>query len=258
MKKNLVVIVAILILSQSGFAQLAEKISIFFSAGATAPQESIIGKSIVFTQSSTDSTEFPGYAPNSENIQDYWQNGFNIGGGLIWKLNSYFAVSTDFYYNFFAFNETRLAQDIGAILQDTSNTNGVLLPYNENSLSISEGNLNIYELSLNARVQYPFEKLRPYIIGGVGYMHISQNPININYNDDFNIYPGPQQGGVSFFDQIPGQKLDALMFNAGIGLVVQLSKNVQPFIQANGVLGSTTDQNTIYYNLKFGFAFTLR
>ena len=48
------------------------------------------------------------------------------------------------------------------------------------------------------------------------------------------------------------------MFNGGVGLVVKLSNNVQPFLQANGVLGSTTDQNTIYYNLKFGFAFSLR
>jgi hypothetical protein len=56
-------------------------------------------------------------------------------------------------------------------------------------------------------VQYPFEKFRPFIFGGLGYMHIRQNPININYNDDFNIFPGPQLAFVSFFDQIPGQKL---------------------------------------------------
>lgn len=258
MKKSYIVIVTILILTQLGFSQVAEKVGIFFSAGGTAPQESIIGKSFVFPQLSRDTgtdfaTDFLGYVPNSENIQEYWNNGINIGGGLIWKLNSYLAVSTDFYYNFFSFNESRLTQDIGVTLQDT-----IGLPYNENGLSISEGTLNIYELSLNLRAQYPFEKARPYIMGGIGYMHISQNPININYNDDFNVPPGPQQGGVSFFDQIPGQKLDALMFNAGVGLVVQLSKNVQPFLQANGVMGSTTGQNTIYYNLKFGFAFTLR
>ncbi|MCK4892949.1 MAG: autotransporter domain-containing protein [Calditrichia bacterium] len=260
MKKRLAIIIAILIMSQIGFSQIAEKVSIFFSAGGTAAQESVIGKNFVFPQLSRDTgtdfaTYFLGYEPNSENIQEYWHNGFNLGGGLIWKLNSYLAVSTDFYYNFFTFNESRLSQDIGTFLQDTSFFS---LPYNENGLTISQGTLNIYELSLNLRAQYPFEKVRPYIVGGMGYMHIRQNPININYNDDFNIYPGPQQANVSFFDQIPGQKLDALMFNAGFGVVVQLSKNVQPFLQANGVLGSTTGQNTIYYNLKFGFAFTLR
>lgn len=216
--------------------------------------------SFIFPQLSRDTgtdfaTDFLGYTPNSENIQNYWQNGFNIGGGLVFKLNSYLAVSTDFYYNYFSFNESQLSQDIGKLLQDTSI---IGIPYNENGLSISEGNLNIYELSLNARIQYPFEKIRPYVIGGVGYMHVSQNPVNINYNDDFNVQPGPQQASASFFDQIPGQKLDAVMFNGGVGLVVKLSNNVQPFLQANGVLGSTTDQNTIYYNLKFGFVFTLR
>jgi opacity protein-like surface antigen len=258
MKKSLVLIFAILIFSQQGFSQLAEKISIFFSAGPTAPQESIIGMSFIFPQLNRDvgtdfATNIMGYTPNSENIQNYWQNGFNLGGGLIFKINSYLTLSTDFYYNYFDFNESQLSQDIGVALQDTFG-----LPYNTKGISISEGNLNIYELSLNARVQYPFKKIRPYIIGGVGYMHVSQDPININYNDDFNVQPGPQQASVSFFDQIPGQKLDALMYNGGVGLVVKLSNNVQPFLQVNGVLGSTTDQNTIYYNVKFGFVFTLR
>jgi opacity protein-like surface antigen len=260
MKKCFVTIIIVLIFSQSGFSQIAEKISIFFSGGGTAVQESIVGKNLVFPQLSRDTgtdfaKDFLGYTPNSENIQEYWNNGFNIGGGLIWKFNSYLAVSTDFYYNFFTFNESQLAQDIANSFQDTTI---IGIPYNDDGLSISQGTLNIFELSLNGRVQYPFEKVRPFIVGGIGYMHIRQNPININYNDDFNIDPGPQLGTVSFFDQIPGQKLDALMFNAGIGLVVQLSKNVQPFLQANGVFGSTSGQNTIYYNLKFGFAFTLR
>ena len=156
--------------------------------------------SFIFPQLSRDTgtdfaTDFLGYTPNSENIQNYWQNGFNIGGGLVFKLNSYLAVSTDFYYNYFSFNESQLSQDIGKLLQDTSI---IGIPYNENGLSISEGNLNIYELSLNARIQYPFEKIRPYVIGGVGYMHVSQNPVNINYNDDFNVQPGPQQASFHF------------------------------------------------------------
>jgi opacity protein-like surface antigen len=258
-----IVFLATLLFVQLGLSQYTEKIRIYLSAGGTATQESIVGKTFQFPLLSRDIgsdfyTDFLGQKPNAENIQDYWNTGFNVGGGLIFDINSILAISTDFNYNQFSFNKDQMASKIGSTLQEIPINDTTFVPYNPDGLNISQGSLSFLELSFNVRAQFPHKTFRPYAMGGIGYTHINQDVININYYDDFNIPPIPLQGNVNFYDQIPAATYNAMMINGGVGLAVKLAKNFQPFIQANYVLGLTDGNNTVSIPIKFGFVFTLR
>ena len=264
MKNKILVISSILFFSmQLSHSQISEKIGLYVSGGGTMPVESIVGKTFEFPQLSRDVggdffTEFLGQQPDSKNIQNYWKTGFNVGGGLRYDLNSILAVSADFNYNLFRFDTNQLASDIGNSLQEIPIDPNMNVPFNPEGLTISQGSLNIYEFSVNVRAQFPLEMFRPYILGGGGYMRVNQDVISLSYYDDFNIPPLPQQGNVSFYDQIPAATYDALMLNAGVGLAVKLGKNLQPFVQVSYVQGLTKGNDTILYPVKFGFLFTLK
>ncbi|UCF64235.1 MAG: outer membrane beta-barrel protein [bacterium] len=264
MKKNILAISSVLIFCvQLSYSQISEKIGLYVSGGGTMPVESIVGKTFEFPQLSRDTdsdffTEVLGREADSKNIQNYWKTGFNVGGGLRYDINSILAVSADFNYNLFRFDANQLAGDVGNTLQEIPIDPNMNIPYNPDGLTISQGSLNIYEFSVNVRAQFPLERIRPYILGGAGYMRVNQDVISLSYYDDFNIPPLPQQGNVSFYDQIPAATYDAVMLNAGAGLAVKLSKNLQPFVQVSYVLGLTEGNDTILYPVKFGFLFTLK
>jgi len=261
MKLHFFILILLFTSIQSGFSQFAENMSIFISGGSSIPVESVVGKEFEFPQLSRDTgtddfgKEILGLTADQENIQDYWNNGFNFGAGMIFEVTRLLSVTAEFNYNSFAFNDNQMAQDIRDALQDPEI---IGIPYNPDGLTISQGDLSIYEITAGIRAQLPLGKLRPYLTVAGGYMRINQDPININYYDDFSVPPGPQQGVVSFYDRIPGLTSNALMVSGGGGILLYLSKNLQPFIQANYIMGFTDDQDTILYPVKFGFVFTLK
>lgn len=246
------------ILLQFAFAQLSEKTDIFISAGATMPVESVIGKSFTFPQlnyfTSTDfATNVLGLTPSEKNFQDYWKSGFNIGAGMNYHLTNFLTLTANFAYNHFEFNKNQLQQDMATAFQNPA----VLgLPFNEQGLDIYEGSVNNYELKINAVIYFPLRTIRPYILAGGGYQHTNQDPVKINYYDEPSSDP-LNAITVAFYDEIPGGMFDAALLNAGAGLLLQLKKNLQPFIQAEYNLGLTKDQNTVTYPIKMGFVFTL-
>lgn len=243
---------------QFAFSQLSEKIDIFISGGATLPVESVVGKSLSFPQlnyfTGTDfATNILGLTSNEKNFQDYWKNGFNIGAGMNYHLTSFLTLSANFAYNHFEFNKNQLQQDMATAFQNPA----VLgLPFNKQGLDIYEGSVNNYELKMNALIYFPLRTIRPYLVAGGGYLHTNQDPVRINYYDE--PFSDPLNATtVAFYDEIPGSTFDAAVLNAGAGLLLQLKKNLQPFIQAEYNLGLTKDQNTLTYPIKLGFVFSL-
>ena len=248
-----------LILLQLAFAQISENLDIYATAGTSLPVESSIGKSFVFPQlnyftGSDFAADILGLTPDAANFEKYWKTGFNVGAGLNYHLNSYLSVLADFNYNHFEFDKNTLQQDISDAFEDPD----VLgVPFNEEGLDIYQGAVNIYELKINARIQLPSESFRPYIIAGGGYMRVNQDAIKINYYDE--PFSDPNNATtIAFYDEIPGNNENALVVNAGAGILYKINKNFQPFIQAEYCLGLTEDQNTVMYPIKFGFNFSLR
>jgi len=245
---------------QVGFGQISEKIDIYFSGGTSYPVESVIGKSFEFPQ--LNNLIAPDFAQNALNLQpdvtnfkEFWKTGINIGAGLAFKANRYLAIMTDFNYSNFTFNKGKLEQQVGNFFADPSGIDiPFSLPFNSAGLEINQGSINMYQVMANFRLQMPMELLRPYIIGGAGYLHIGQESININYYDE--PYTD-SQGSISFYDQIPGTKQDALILNGGVGVLFYVKKTFQPFIQVGYNLALTNVDNTIYYPVRFGFNFSL-
>jgi opacity protein-like surface antigen len=244
---------------QLAFSQLSENLDIYVTAGASLPVESSIGESFVFPQlnyftGSDFATDILGLTPDEANFEEYWKTGFNVGAGLNYHLNSYLSVLADFNYNHFEFDKNAMQQDISDAIEDPD---VIGVPFNEEGLDIYQGAVNIYELKINVRVQLPSESFRPYIIAGGGYMYVNQDAIKINYYDE--PFSDPNNAiTIAFYDEIPGNTENALVMNAGAGILFKINKNLQPFLQAEYCLGLTEDQNTVMYPIKFGFNFSLK
>lgn len=247
-----------LITFQFAFSQLSEKMAVFINGGATMPVESVIGKSLSFPQlnyfTGTDfATNILGLTPDEKNFQDYWKNGFNIGAGMNYRLNSFLTITANFTYNHFEFNKNQLQQDIATAFQNPAVFG---LPFNTQGLEIYEGTVNNYELKMNALIYFPVNTIRPYLVAGGGYLHTNQDPVKINYYDE--PFSDPLNAiTIAFYDEIPGSTFDAAVLNAGAGVILPLKKNLQPFIQAEYNLGLTKDQSTVTYPIKLGFIFSL-
>jgi opacity protein-like surface antigen len=259
MNIKLLTIVLGLILLRLSFAQISENIDIFISGGTSLPVESSIGKSLSFPQlnyftNADFAADVLGLTPDAENFQEYWKTGFNAGAGLNYHLNSYLAILASFNYNHFEFDKNRLQHDFTDAFENPA---VIGVPFNEQGLDVFQGGVNIYELKINAKVQLPLGVFRPYILAGGGYLHLNQDAVRINYYDE--PFSDPNNATtIAFYDEIPGNTEDVLVANAGAGILFHLSKNFQPFIQAEYSLGLTKDQNTVMYPIKFGFNFSLR
>lgn len=259
MNGKLVAILFNLILLQVAFSQISENMDIFVTAGTSLPVESSIGESFIFPQlnyftNSDFASDILGLTPDAANFEKYWKNGFNAGAGMNYRLNSYLSLVADFNYNHFEFDKNSLQQDISNAFENPA-VYGI--PFNEQGLDIYQGAVNMYELKINARVQYPSENFRPYILAGGGYMHVNQDAVKINYYDE--PFSDPNNATtIAFYDEIPGYSENAAVVNAGAGILFKINKNLQPFIQAEYSSGLTKDQNTVTYPIKFGFNFSLR
>ncbi|RQW08412.1 MAG: hypothetical protein EH225_00300 [Calditrichaeota bacterium] len=256
MFRRIIILFLVVIFIQGLQAQLSENLDIYVAGGITYPVESSIGKSFTFPQlniytESDFARDILNLDPDVENFKNFWKPGFNIGGGFIYRINSYLSGVADFNYNNFTLADNELQREIEVAFEDPDI---IGVPFNENGLDILRGSIHLYQIMANIRIQYPGGMLQPYLMGGAGYLHVNQESIDITYYDE----PFPfSQGNVSFYDQIPGQQEDVLLLSGTAGVMFRLMKNLRPFIQASYNLGMTENDNTTYYPVRFGLVFTL-
>jgi opacity protein-like surface antigen len=248
-------IIFIICINQS-IAQLSEKINLIIAGGPSIPVESSIGSSFTFIQldiisDTSFSNAILGIENSASNFEKYWEPGFNLGAGLEYKFNKYLSLIAAFSYNNFVFDENKLANDFSRGF----GSEFIDLPFNSTGFDVIGGTANIYTISLNAKARYPLKFATPYIAAGGGFMRVNQEQIGVNYFDEpfDNI-----QATVSFYDIVPENKENVFTGNAGVGLIFNLGKNFRPFVEANYLLGLTSDNNTIIYPIKFGFVFNLQ
>jgi opacity protein-like surface antigen len=260
MVRSLCVFILAFTIVQTSHTQISEKIDLYISGGTSIPIESVVGKTFNFPQ--LNKTIYPDFAENALNLKpdvtnfrEFWKTGINVGAGLIYKFNSNLSVVTDFNYSNFVFNKNKLRQDIANLFADLSAIGSQgSIPFNSAALEINQGSIQMYQIMANLKAQLSMELIRPYIMGGAGYLRINQASININYYDQ----PYTTTDGyISFYDQIPGTSKDALVLNGGVGILFYLNKKFQPFIQASYTYANTQPDKTIYYPVRFGLNFSL-
>ncbi|GAB4364195.1 MAG: hypothetical protein Kow0042_02590 [Calditrichia bacterium] len=258
MKRTIILFMLIHLLPLGwAFGQVSEKINLYISGGTALPQESFIGSQFNFTQlnegtGSNFAEEFLKIENSPKNFNDYWKTGFSLGSGLEYRLNQILSALVEFNYHNFHFNKEQLEADFRRAIEDP---NIVGLPFNESSFELTQGSTNMYSLTLNIKVGFPLEMISTYVVAGGGYLRVQSEALNISYYDE----PLSQEPvAISFYDRIDASSEDALVVNAGGGIIFNIFKNARPYVQASYAQGFTDPYDTKLIGVKFGFVFSFQ
>lgn len=244
MKHINTLITFIFILTSLSYGQLSQKLHLYVGAGAAQPLESFLLNNFF--------EEMPIDVQTADNFDNYWKPGINIGAGLEYGFTRNLSLRADFSYSHFIFNK----DPIQLILENQNREyeqfflqQGDTIDLRIVDFEVYRGAVNIYTASITAKASLPLGIITPYVVGGGGYMHIEQEPIELSNLVD------PIEFGFSFSFRIPEDKSDSFMGIAGGGLSFNLAKNVHPFLEGNYLFGATEGDNTIYYSFRAGFIF---
>ena len=178
-----------------------------------------------------------GFTPLLGDTGKYLNNGWNIGGGVAYNVNQVFSIGPQFSYSGF-----------------------VASPLALKNAGTPDGNGNLWSITAQPRLQLPFAfRLRPYLVGGVGYYRRTLN------------FTRPALTNVTFFDPLfgfvfPGtvltnqilksQSQSGIGGNAGAGFGIKLgNRGAEIFAEARYVYASTGGMPTRMVPLTFGLRF---
>jgi len=244
LKQINVLITFIFILTSLSYGQLSQKLHLYVGAGAAQPGESFLLNKFF--------EETPIDMQTPDNFENYWDPGINIGAGLEYGFTRNLSLRADFSYSHFTFNPDpirRIIEDGYRETEQLALQQGDTIDIRIVDFEVYRGAVNIYTASLTAKASLPLGIITPYLVGGGGYMHIEQEPIELSNLVD------PIELGFSFSFRIPEDKSDSFMGIAGGGISFNLAQNIHPFFEGNYLLGATEGDDTIYYSFRGGFIF---
>src|SRR5512146_3131623 len=94
-----------------------------------------------------------GFSPLVGDVSSHLNNGWHMTGGVAYNVNSVFSIGPQFTYNGFGVSQSALKE---------AGTPG--------------GDSHVWSITAEPRLQLPFAyKLRPYVVGGVGYYRRTVN-----------------------------------------------------------------------------------
>ncbi len=163
---------------------------------------------------------------NPQSFSDYWNMGFDVGGGLGYAFTPSVALTASFDYNRFGLNA------------DKFGVSGY-------GISITGGEASILTFMGNAKLSVPLESspVTPYMLAGAGVFHLSINDVNVS-------------GYGSSLTMSSDSETDfAVQFGAGID--IQAAEKTSLFLQIGYGLGFTKGDKTGEFPLKAGVAFKM-
>lgn len=156
---------------------------------------------------------------------DYWNPGYNLGGGFAYYFTPMFSIQTYFDYNSFSLDDDSILEDAG-------------LEYS--NVIVSGGNISIINISAN--IQYNIisveRKVSPYIFAGLGYYHLASKDLLMSDSYDSITLDGDSE--------------DAFLINFGVGMQVNIVDNFSLFGDLRYLVGFTEDDNTIHLPIRVG------
>jgi opacity protein-like surface antigen len=200
MKKFLPFFVLALFLLNFSFAQDARKIQIILSGGISIP---------------SSPTEFT----------DYWNLGFNGGGGIGYIFSPNFSANAYFDFNTMSLNEDKFLNDLGA----------------PPGVSIEGGSINVITVMANVKgnlITKP-KSVSPYFKAGIGLFSLSATDVTVSY-----------QGQSQTVSVDASEEALGIIFGGGIDFPV--SPTVLVFVEGNYCVGFTEDESTSFIPIKGG------
>ncbi|MGE5204473.1 MAG: outer membrane beta-barrel protein [Chlamydiota bacterium] len=177
-----------------------------------------------------------GFSPLVGDVSSHLNNGWHMTGGVAYNVNSVFSIGPQFTYNGFGVSRSALKE-----------------------AGTPSGDSHVWSITAEPRLQLPFAyKLRPYVVGGVGYYRRTVNftqpaLINVTFFDPFFGYIFPGLVGTNQVLKTDSQS--GIGGNAGAGFSIKLGPNTEFFTEARYVYAATGDVPTRMVPLTFGLRF---
>lgn len=165
-----------------------------------------------------------------QEFNDYWRLGYNVGGGLGYRFTSLLSTSILFNYNNFPFNDGKFFKDLGIEGYGVEAEGGSTIIITVTAVA-------------KARLTGEYNKLSPYLLGGIGYFSLTATDLVLSY--------GFQS------ETIKSESESAFSFLFGGGLEVPIGMNKYFFIELDYGLGFTKEDYTGYIPVKIGFILLL-
>jgi opacity protein-like surface antigen len=163
-------------------------------------------------------------------FNDYWRFGYNIGGGFSQRFTPVFSAGLLLNYSSFPFSDDKFLRDLGI---------------EGSGVEVDGGSTTIITVTAFAKARFTdsYNKLAPYLQGGIGYLLLTSGEMNLSY--------GYQS------ETIESESETALSLLFGGGLEIPISLNKYFFIELNYCLGFTKEEQTVYFPLKIGLVLSL-
>lgn len=178
-----------------------------------------------------------GFSPLTGDMSSHLNNGWHITGGVAYNVNGAFSIGPQFTYN--GFGVSRLAlREAGTPSGDSS----------------------VWSITADPRLQLPFAaKLRPYLVGGVGYYRRTVNftrptLVNVTFFDPFFGYVFP--GVVGTNQVLKTSSQSGIGGSGGAGFTIKLGHmGTEFFTEARYVYAATGRVPTRMIPVTFGLRF---
>lgn len=178
-----------------------------------------------------------GFSPLSGDMSSHLNNGWHMTGGVAYNVTGAFSIGPQFTYNGFGVNRVALKE-----------------------AGTPSGDANVWSITAEPRLQLPFEfKLRPYVVGGVGYYRRNLNftqpaLVPVTFIDPFFGYIFPGVVGVN--QVLKHDSQSGIGGNVGAGFSVKLGHmGTEFFTEARYVYAATGRVPTRMIPLTFGLRF---
>jgi opacity protein-like surface antigen len=156
---------------------------------------------------------------------DYWNMGFNVGGGFGFDLTPSLSILGLAEYNNLSFNKDQFLRDFG---------------FSSYGISLSGGAASILTVtgSLKILLNPSTSESRVYVLGGIGFFQVSTSDVQVSY-----------QGRT---ETAQGTKESAFSAHFGAGVDIPVGAETYIFLQGSYGMGFTKDEGTNYIPLKLG------
>jgi opacity protein-like surface antigen len=163
-----------------------------------------------------------------DEFSDYWNMGFNVGGGIGLEISPNVQFVPTLSYSNFSFDGNNFLQENG---------------FGGYGFDVSGGNAKIITLNADFKFQLSPQQSPtiPYIIGDAGLFRLAIDDMTLSYQGQY--------------ETVQGDSENKFGLNLGAGLDFSLNPKIAMSLGAKYVIGLTEDESTRYFPLQIGFAF---
>ena len=213
MKRGIFTCGLFLLLAATATAQEESKLHFLLNGGLTIPQSPDVFK-------------------------DGWKQGFNVGGGLGYRLSRHITVQATVNYDRFPFDEEGVFDSFTEEFGFDPRDLGI-------SIDITGADMSVLSVSGELKASFVGDpsKISPYVIGGGGLAHLSLGSAT---------FSGSYLGQELVEDAMGGESETKLMATIGGGVDIPINERIGVFVEARYQFNFTSEELTNFAGVRGG------